>query len=125
MGLVDRLLSIFSKSESPPPQTFEQAEAIAQAELAEEYAQTKSEDISVATEAFSADEDELIPEIMMEPATEYDVGEIDAEELLSREADESHYEVNTADEVDLESADEHLVSADIIGDLPAEVSTDE
>ena len=55
---------------------------------------------------------------LVDATPEYDTGDVDVEELLTDEMS-SNYELNTVEETDY---DDILVDAEIIGDLPSEVS---
>lgn len=74
--------------------------------------------------------DELVnQEIEVEPniepvlVSEYDVGEVDVEQLIVDEsAMTNHTEMNVIEHKSLDEIIEHLEGAEIIGDLPEEVS---
>ena len=71
------------------------------------------------TKSVLESDNEDIKEIQLVDATpEYDTGEVEVEDLLNDEMS-SNYELNTVDESEYEDL---LVDAEIIGDLPSEVS---
>lgn len=71
------------------------------------------------TKSVFESDNECVKEIQLVDATpEYDTGEVEVEDLLNDEMS-SNYELNTVDESEYEDL---LVDAEIIGDLPSEVS---
>ncbi len=67
---------------------------------------------------FDADNEEISETEVVEATPEYDTGDVDVEDLLEEEMN-SNYELNTVDESEY---DDVLEGAEIIGDLPSEVS---
>lgn len=65
-----------------------------------------------------SDNEEIRETEVVEATPEYDSGDVDIEDLLEEEMN-SNYELNTVDESEYEDV---LESAEIIGDLPSEVS---
>ena len=68
--------------------------------------------------------DEQNPEVEVETIliSEYDAGDVEAEQLVDEEASMSnHNEVNVITHDSLDDIVEHLAGAEIIGDLPEEV----
>lgn len=71
------------------------------------------------TKSVFESDNEDVKEIQLVDATpEYDSGEVEIEDLLNDDMS-SNYELNTVDESEYEDL---LVDAEIIGDLPSEVS---
>ena len=71
------------------------------------------------TKSVFESDNEDVKELQLVDATpEYDTGEVEIEDLLDDEMS-SNYELNTVDEAEYEDL---LVDAEIIGDLPSEVS---
>ena len=71
------------------------------------------------TKSVFESDNEDVKELQLVDATpEYDTGEVEIEDLLVDEMS-SNYELNTVDEAEYEDL---LVDAEIIGDLPSEVS---
>ena len=67
---------------------------------------------------FESDNEDVKQIQLVDATPEYDTGEVEIEELLNDEMS-SNYELNTVDEAEYEDL---LVDAEIIGDLPSEVS---
>ena len=67
----------------------------------------------------SDDEVYVAPEAIL--VSEYDVGEVDINQLIDDEKLVSHTEVNVVQHENLEEIVEHLADAQIIGDIPEEV----
>ena len=122
MGLKDRLKQLLTNSS--PDETVEE-----DAETSSEEAQ-KAEFLVLADEIASQVLDELTAEDVdavtdMQPVliSEYDAGEIDAGQLIVDEDEMSNYtEVNVVQHESLDNIVEHLEGAEIIGDLPEEVT---
>ena len=122
MGLKDRIKQLLTNSS--PDETVEEV-----AETSAEEAQ-KAEFLALADEIASQVLDELTAEDVdavtdMQPVliSEYDAGEIDAGQLIVDEDEMSNYtEVNVVQHESLDNIVEHLEGAEIIGDLPEEVT---
>ena len=67
---------------------------------------------------FEALDESLVEPEIIEATPEYDTGEVEAEDLLEDEMN-SNYELNTVEESEY---DDLLKDAEVIGDLPTEVS---
>ena len=67
---------------------------------------------------FESDNEDVKEVQLVDATPEYDTGEVEIEDLLNDEMS-SNYELNTVDEAEYEDL---LVDAEIIGDLPSEVS---
>ena len=67
---------------------------------------------------FESDNEDVKELQLVEATPEYDTGDVEIEDLLNDEMS-SNYELNTVDEAEYEDP---LVDAEIIGDLPSEVS---
>ena len=70
------------------------------------------------TSVFESDNEDVKQIQLVDATPEYDTGEVEIEDLLTDEMS-SNYELNTVDESEYEDL---LVDAEIIGDLPSEVS---
>ena len=122
MGLKDKLKQLLTTSS--PDETLED-----DAETSAEEAQ-KAEFLALADEIASQVFDELVAEDVdavndIQPVliSEYDAGEIDADQLMDDEDEMSNYtEVNVVQHDSLDDLAEHLEGAEIIGDLPEEVT---
>lgn len=67
---------------------------------------------------FESDNEDIKEQEVVDATPEYDTGEVEIDELLNDEMI-SNYELNTVDEAEYEDL---LADAEIIGDLPSEVS---
>ena len=122
MGLKDKLKQLLTNSSQD--ETVED-----DAETSAEEAQ-KAEFLALADEIASQVLDELVAEDVdavsdIQPVliSEYDAGEIDAGQLMDDEDEMSNYtEVNVVQHDSLDDIVEHLEGAEIIGDLPEEVT---
>ena len=110
MGWLRRLLGRGATSE-PLPKTFEEIEEEMEDQIAQDYAEKKSETIDSILDEF---EDETmsanVPQIEDVPVA-FHVDEAEADDLLEDTPMEDHYGMNVGDEVDLSTADSHLVEA--------------
>ena len=120
MGLKDRLRNLFNnKGESHEETTTDNSE----------LNHDKSQFLAMAKEISDELIDELTndeqnPEVEVETIliSEYDAGDVEAEQLVDEEASMSnHNEVNVITHDSLDDIVEHLAGAEIIGDLPEEV----
>ncbi|MGB1490485.1 MAG: hypothetical protein ACPHTH_03415 [Candidatus Poseidoniaceae archaeon] len=68
--------------------------------------------------AFESDNEDMKELELVDATPEYDTGDVEIEDLLNDEMT-SNYELNTVEEAEYEDL---LVDAEIIGDLPSEVS---
>ena len=122
MGLKDKLKQLLTNTSQD--ETVED-----DAETSAEEAQ-KAEFLALADEIASQVLDELVAEDVdavsdIQPVliSEYDAGEIDAGQLMDDEDEMSNYtEVNVVQHESLDNIVEHLEGAEIIGDLPEEVT---
>ena len=69
--------------------------------------------------ALDGKEEILQQEKIEDPRPEYDAGEVELDELLNDD-EESNYEVNVVEHVDITELGDDLVDVKIIGDLPEE-----
>ena len=69
--------------------------------------------------ALDGKEEILKQEKIEDPRPEYDAGEVEMDELLNDD-EESNYEVNVVEHVDITELGDDLVDVKIIGDLPEE-----
>tara|TARA_B100001123_G_C15035561_1_gene917206 strand:- start:45 stop:389 length:345 start_codon:yes stop_codon:yes gene_type:complete len=94
------------------PPSFEELETKASKNLEEDYEQKKSVEIDEAVSTLEDDET-LLEEIEAHSAPDYDVGEVEMEDLLEESKLESHYGLNLVD-AKIEDADEHLIDVEHI-----------
>ncbi len=94
------------------PPTFEELENKVSKNLEEDYEEKKNTEID---DAFTTLEGEEAPfeEIEAHSAPDYDVGEVEMDELLSDSTLESHYGLNIVD-AEVENTDTHLIDAEHI-----------
>ena len=121
MGIKNRLRNLFNKTadaDQAPPKEEEQ--------LIDDETQflAMSQEISdgLIDELINDEEDTLAD---LEPIliSEYDAGDIEAEQLVEEEASMSSYnDVNVVNHDSLEDIEEHLEGAEIIGDVPEEIT---
>ena len=121
MGIKDRLRNLFNKTadaDQAPPKEEEQ--------LIDDETQflAMSKEISdgLIDELINDEED---TQADLEPIliSEYDAGDIEAEQLVEEEASMSSYnDVNVVNHDSLEDIEEHLAGAEIIGDVPKEIT---
>ena len=121
MGIKDRLRNLFNKTadaDQAPPEEEEQ--------LIDDETQflAMSQEISdgLIDELINDEED---TQADLEPIliSEYDAGDIEAEQLVEEEASMSSYnDVNVVNYDSLEDIEEHLEGAEIIGDVPEEIT---
>ena len=122
MGLKDRLKQLLTNSspdetvEDDPGTSAEEAQNVEFLALADEIA-------SQVLDELTAEDVDAVSDIQPVLISEYDAGEIDAGQLIVDEDEMSNYtEVNVVQHESLDNIVEHLEGAEIIGDLPEEVT---
>ena len=120
MGLKDRLRNLFNtKGENHEETTTDTSE------LNHDNSQFLAMAKEISDELIDElTNDEQNPEVEVETIliSEYDAGDVEAEQLVDEEASMSnHNEVNVITHDSLDDIVEHLAGAEIIGDLPEEV----
>lgn len=122
MGLKDRLKQLLTNSspdetvEDDPETSAEEAQSVEFLALADEIA-------SQVLDELTAEDVDAVSDIQPVLISEYDAGEIDAGQLIVDEDEMSNYtEVNVIQHESLDNIVEHLEGAEIIGDLPEEVT---
>ena len=122
MGLKDRLKQLLTNSspdetvEDYPETSTEEAHKVEFLALADEIA-------SQVLDELTAEDVDAVTDIQPVLISEYDAGEIDAGQLIVDEDEMSNYtEVNVVQHESLDNIVEHLEGAEIIGDLPEEVT---
>ena len=120
MGLKDRLRNLFNNKGESHEETITET-----SELNHEKAQFLAMAKEISDELIDElTNDEQNPEVEVETIliSEYDAGDVEAEQLVDEEASMSnHNEVNVITHDSLDDIVEHLAGAEIIGDLPEEV----
>ena len=120
MGIKDRLRNLFNKTADADQ---------AQPEEEEQLIDDETQFLAMSQEISDGLIDELIndeedTQADLEPIliSEYDAGDIEAEQLVEEEASMSSYnDVNVVNHDSLEDIEEHLEGAEIIGDVPEEI----
>ena len=122
MGLKEWFKGLWTVEVEEEEPAFEETEAKAVEELEAIYSESVSADIASALEDLE-DEEETPLEVSeaVEVSPHIDSGEASADDLLEEEDLVSHYDADVADAIDIASADAHLVSAAIEGDISAVV----
>ena len=121
MGIKDRLRNLFNKTADVDQ---------AQPEEEEQLIDDETQFLAMSQEISDGLIDELIndeedTQADLEPIliSEYDAGDIEAEQLVEEEASMSSYnDVNVVNHDSLEDIEEHLEGAEIIGDVPEEIT---
>ena len=122
MGLKDRLRDLFDIDSGKLAETIEADEAESPEEKAQFMALAEDITNELLDEFAAADAD--TPEDA-EPilVSEYDAGDVDVSQLITEEEVMSnHNEVNVVNHDSLDEIIEHLEGAEIIGDLPEEIT---
>ena len=91
------------------PPTFEEIENQTVKNLEEDYEEKKKAEIENVFSELESDETPIESDEILE-APEYDVGEVEVQDLLENKELESHYQLNIVD-ANVEGADEHLIGA--------------
>ena len=120
MGIKDRLRNLFNKTADVDQ---------SQPEEEEQLIDDETQFLAMSQEISDGLIDELIndeedTQADLEPIliSEYDAGDIEAEQLVEEEASMSSYnDVNVVNHDSLEDIEEHLEGAEIIGDVPEEI----
>ncbi len=121
MGLKERLRNLFNKS-AEEGQESEKEEAESSEDNAQFLAMTKEISNELIDELTN---DETTPQAEVETilVSEYDAGDVEAEQLSDEETSMLNYnDINVVNHDSLDDIVEHLEGAEIIGDLPEEVT---
>ena len=120
MGLKDRLRNLFNNKGESHEETITETSELNH-DKAQFLAMAKEISDELIDELTNAEQN---PEVEVETIliSEYDAGDVEAEQLVDEEASMSnHNEVNVITHDSLDDIVEHLEGAEIIGDLPEEV----
>ena len=118
MGLKEWWKGLWSPEIEQEEPTFEDVEAETEKELEERYSDSMAEDLASAFDDLDDEEETLLEEIeAVDVSPQIDIGDASADDLLEEEELVSHYDVDVADEIDVEKADSHFSSAQIEGDI--------
>ena len=77
-------------------------------------------DLNSAVDLLKEDEELLEEEVVENPREEYDVGEVDADDLLEEEMG-SNYDVNVVEVENIDEMSSMLEGAEILGDVSEDV----
>lgn len=122
MGLKDKLKQLLTNS-SPDETVEDDAETSAEEAQKAEFLALADEIASQVLDELVAEDVDAVSDIQPVLISEYDAGEIDADQLMDDEDEMSNYtEVNVVQHDTLDDLAEHLEGAEIIGDLPEEVT---
>ncbi|MAR93499.1 MAG: hypothetical protein CMA45_00245 [Euryarchaeota archaeon] len=122
MGLFDRIWRLFVKVE-PEIQIENSQSDIVQEEYEHKY-QGNSEKISAdAMDTLLLDDEEDEKPVETVIVSEYDAGDVDFDEFENTE-NEDNSDKNVVVHESYDDLDEHLVGAEVIGDIPGEVLFD-
>lgn len=122
MGLKDKLKQLLTNS-SPDETVEDDAETSAEEAQKAEFLALADEIASQVLDELTAEDVDAVTDIQPVLISEYDAGEIDAGQLIVDEDEMSNYtEVNVVQHESLDNIVEHLEGAEIIGDLPEEVT---
>ena len=122
MGLKDKLKQLLTTS-SPDETVEDDAETSAEEAQKAEFLALADEIASQVLDELVAEDVDAVSDIQPVLISEYDAGEIDAGQLIVDEDEMSNYtEVNVVLHESLDNIVEHLEGAEIIGDLPEEVT---
>lgn len=122
MGFKDWLKGLWSPEIEEEEPTFDDIEAETEKELENRYSESMAEDLAAAFEDLDDEEETVLEEVeAVDVSPQIDIGDAVADDLLSEEELVSHYDVDVADEIDIDAADLHLASAEIEGDISVSV----
>ena len=122
MGLKDKLKQLLTTS-SPDETVEEDAETSSEEAQKAEFLVLADEIASQVLDELTAEDVDAASDIQPVLISEYDAGEIDADQLMDDEDEMSNYtEVNVVQHDSLDDLAEHLEGAEIIGDLPEEIT---
>ena len=122
MGFLDRFKQAFgSKSETTDSNETEYRDPLEE-QMKKEHASRQQSVIDEAMAELEGENQQLRPEPVSDSPPDYDVGAVEAEDLLVEEETESdHSLLNIIEHESVEEMGDHLESVTILGDLPEEV----
>ena len=120
MGLKDRLRDLFNK---PAEDSQEAEEEVESSEDNAQFLAMAKEISDELIDELANDENTTQAEVETILISEYDVGDVELEQLSDKEVSMVNYnEVNVVNHDSLDDIVEHLEGAEIIGDLPEEIT---
>ena len=122
MGFLDRFKQAFgSKTEAFDSNETEYRDPLEE-QMKKEHASRQQSVIDEAMAELEGENQQLRPEPVSDAPPDYDVGVVEAEDLLVEgEAESDHSLLNIIEHESVEEMGAHLESATILGDLPEEV----
>ena len=122
MGFLDRFKQAFgSKPETSESNKTEYRDPLEE-QMREEHASRQQSVIDEAMAELEGENQKPKPEHVSDSPPDYDVGVVEAEDLLAEEEIESdHSLLNIIEHESVEEMGDHLESVTILGDLPEEV----
>ena len=122
MGFLDRLKQAFgSKPETSESNKTEYRDPLEE-QMRKEHASRQQSVIDEAMAELEGENQKPKPEHVSDSPPDYDVGVVEAEDLLAEEETESdHSLLNIIEHESVEEMGDHLESVTILGDLPEEV----
>ena len=121
MGLFGRIKKLFIMS-SPELENEESEQDVSQDEYASNYVGNRQKISADAMDILMLEEEEIQPEESI-IVSEYDVGDVDFSELASSDLEDNSIK-NIVVHDSVADMEEYLEGAEIIGDIPGEVSFD-
>ncbi len=122
MGLKDKFKGLFENSSKDGSVPLENETTAEEADNAE-FLALADKITSQIFDELQAEETETVGEVQPVLVSEYDAGDVEIEQLVVDEAEMSNYtELNVVEHESLDDITEHLEDAEIIGDIPEEVT---
>ena len=122
MGLKDKFKGLFENSSKDESVPLENETTVEEADNAE-FLALADKITSQIFDELQAEETETVGEVQPVLVSEYDAGDVAIEQLVVDEAEMSNYtELNVVEHESLDNITEHLEDAEIIGDIPEEVT---
>ncbi|DAC31452.1 MAG: hypothetical protein CMB29_04380 [Euryarchaeota archaeon] len=122
MGLKDKFKGLFENSSKDESVPLENETTVEEADNAE-FLALADKITSQIFDELQAEETETVGEVQPVLVSEYDAGDVAIEQLVVDEAEMSNYtELNVVEHESLDDITEHLEDAEIIGDIPEEVT---
>ena len=123
MGFMDRFKSLFSSNSEPLDEQPKEFHDPHQVKMTEAFVDRQQGVIDEAMNELESTDEKIKSEPDPTPASDYDAGDVEMQELLSGDVkSEDHSEINVIEHFSVEEIGGHLESATIEGDLPEEVN---
>ena len=124
MGIIERIKQLFSQTSEKPP-ALQPEEEFQQEEYASQYNRKKDKIANEAMDALLSNQEPVVVSSQSDTAiiSEYDVGDVDIDHLTNDDSTDNSNK-NVIEYESLDTIVEHLENAEIIGDIPTEVTFD-